>query len=83
MMVDIRGLEPEHRREMVFSLVDKYIELGCADDIVIVCDHEPVGLGYQIDLRKESRGHFEFEYDKRNDGAWLAMIRPKSGPGSP
>jgi uncharacterized protein (DUF2249 family) len=41
-----------------------------------VCDHEPAGLGYQIDLRRETRGRFTFEYDQRADGAWVAFITP-------
>lgn len=75
MVVDIRGLDPNVRRPMVFALVDKYLELGARDQIVLVCDHEPAGLGYQLDLRRESRGRLTFEYDRRSDGAWVALIR--------
>jgi len=42
-----------------------------------VCDHEPAGLGYQIDLRRETRGRFEFTYQKRSDGAWVALLRKR------
>lgn len=78
LVVDIRGFEPALRRALVFSLVDKLVELGCEDQLVLVCDHEPAGLGYQIDLRRETRGRFEFSYDRRSDGAWVALMRPKS-----
>jgi uncharacterized protein (DUF2249 family) len=78
LVVDIRGFNPGLRRNLVFSLVDKFVEMGCEDQLVLVCDHEPAGLGYQIDLRRETRGRFEFAYDRRSDGAWVALIRPRS-----
>ncbi len=76
--MDVRGFEPAHRRALVFAVVDKLIELGVDDQLVLVCDHEPAGLGYQIDLRRETRGRFEFSYDRRSDGAWVAILRPQS-----
>jgi len=60
---------------MVFTVIDKMVELDADDSLVIVCDHEPAGLGYQLDLRKETRGMFEYCYDQRLDGAWVALIR--------
>lgn len=62
---------------MTFALVDKFVELGLKDELVLVTDHEPSGIGYQIDLRKETRGRFEFAYDQRSDGAWVAIISGK------
>ncbi|MBI5232241.1 MAG: DUF2249 domain-containing protein [Coriobacteriales bacterium] len=76
LVVDIRGLEPNLRRPMVFCVVDKYLELGGRDHIMLITDHEPAGLGYQLDLRRETRGRLSFEYDRRaSDGAWIAFIR--------
>ncbi len=77
LVVDIRGFDPSLRRAVVFAVVDKLVELGARDQLVLVCDHEPAGLGYQIDLRRETRGRFEFTYDKRSDGAWVALMRPR------
>jgi len=77
LVVDIRGFNPALRRTLVFSVVDTLLRLGSDDQLLLVCDHEPAGLGYQIDLRKESRGRFEFTYDRRSDGAWVALLRPK------
>ena len=79
LVVDIRGFNPALRRSLVFSIVDTLLRLGSEDQVLLVCDHEPAGLGYQIDLRKESRGRFEFTYDRRSDGAWVALLRPKEG----
>lgn len=77
LIVDVRGFDPTLRRAVLFGIVDKFVELGCDDPIVFICDHEPAGVGYQIDLRRETRGRFTFEYDQRSDGAWVAMITPK------
>jgi uncharacterized protein (DUF2249 family) len=77
LVVDVRGLDPDFRRPVLFGVVDKFVELGCRDEIVIISDHDPSGLGYQIDLRKESRGIFEFSCDLRSDGAWVALMQRK------
>lgn len=77
LVVDIRAFDPAFRRALIFTLVDKLCELGCSDELVIVADHEPSGIGYQIDLRRETRGRFEFTYSQRSDGAWVALIVAK------
>ncbi|MBA4370454.1 MAG: hypothetical protein C0418_02610 [Coriobacteriaceae bacterium] len=76
-LLDVRGLAPEFRRPIVFAMLEKMMELDCEDSLVVVLDHEPAGLGYQIDLRRETRGRFEYFYDQRLDGAWVALIRRK------
>lgn len=78
LVVDIRNFDPALRRALVFTIVDKLVELGADDQLILICDHEPAGLGYQIDLRRETRGRFEFSYDQRSDGAWVALIRPRA-----
>lgn len=75
LVVDIRGLTPALRRPMVFTIVDKMLDVDSTDSLVVICDHEPAGLGYQLELRKETKGQFEFFYDQRLDGAWVALIR--------
>lgn len=76
-MIDVRGFTPGLRRPIVFTIVDKMLDMDCDDSLVVICDHEPAGLGYQLDLRKESKGRFEYFYDQRMDGAWVALIRRK------
>ncbi len=78
LVLDVRGCTSALRGPIVFSVVEKLIELDSTDSLVVVCDHEPAGLGYQLDLRKDTRGKFEYHYDRRLDGAWVALIRPKS-----
>lgn len=75
LVVDLRGLAAPMRRPVVFAVVDKMIEIDCQDSIVLICDHDPSGLGYQLDLRRESRGRYEFDCDQRMDGTWVALIR--------
>jgi uncharacterized protein (DUF2249 family) len=74
LVVDVRAFAPESRRPILFAIVDKLVELNCCEELIIVSDHDPSGLGYQIDLRKETRGIFEFTCDLRSDGAWVAMV---------
>ena len=74
LVVDVRAFDPALRRALMFSVVDKLVELDYRDPILLVTDHEPSGLGYQIDLRRETRGKFEFSYNQRSDGAWVALI---------
>jgi uncharacterized protein (DUF2249 family) len=75
--VDIRAMRPDMRRPVLFSLVDRLVALGWNGELLLVCEHEPAGLTYQLDLRKETRGRFEYDINRRSDGAWVAMIRPK------
>lgn len=77
LVLDLRGFCPELRRPLVFCIVDKFVEVGCEDQLVLITDHEPAGLVYQIDLRRETRGRFEASYDKRSDGAWVCLLRPQ------
>ena len=79
LVVDVRAFDPEFRRAVLFAVVDKLVELGARDQIIVISDHDPSGLGYQIDLRRESRGIFEFNCDVRSDGAWVALLKRKNG----
>jgi len=77
LVVDIRAFDPALRRSLVFAVIDKLVETDAQDQLLLVSDHDPSGLGYQIDLRRESRGMFEFSCQTRSDGAWVAFVRRK------
>lgn len=77
LVVDIRAFDPARRRSMVFTVLDKLVEMDVQDQLMVVSDYDPSGLGYQIDLRRETRGKFEFSCQTRSDGAWVAFIRRK------
>lgn len=78
LLVDLRGFEPSLCKEVVFTLVDKFVELATPESIVFVCDHDPEGLGYQVDLRRRTRGRFTYRASQRSDGAWAAVFEPLS-----
>ena len=75
LVVDVRSFDPQYRRALLFAVVDKMVELGSGEEIVIISDHDPSGMGYQIDLRRETRGIFEFTCSLRSDGAWVALLQ--------
>lgn len=74
LVVDIRALTPALRRPLIMNVVDHLLNAGATETIVCICDHEPAGLGYQLELRRETRGRVSFSYDQRLDGAWVALI---------
>lgn len=76
-VLDLRGCTPDIRRPLLFCIIDKLVELDAPDNLLVVTDYEPTGIGYQLDLRKETRGKFEYFYDQRLDGAWVTLIRRK------
>ncbi|HEY5548929.1 MAG TPA: DUF2249 domain-containing protein [Coriobacteriia bacterium] len=73
-MMDIRALTPALRRPLILATVDQLLSLGAAETVVVICDSEPAGLGYQMELRRETRGRVSYSYDQRLDGAWVALI---------
>lgn len=77
LVIDIRALDPAAKRPIIFAIVATLLETGCSDDLLIVCEHEPAGLAYQLDLRRETRGLFTYSFTQRSDGAWVAMVQRK------
>lgn len=77
LVIDIRALTPALRRPLVMTVVDHLLGSDATETIVVITDHEPAGLGYQLELRRETRGKVAFSYDQRLDGAWVALISLK------
>ena len=77
-VLDVRGCNPDIRKPLIFCIIDKMLDIDASDSLLIVTDYEPAGIGYQLDLRKETRGKFEYFFDRRLDGAWVALIRRKA-----
>jgi uncharacterized protein (DUF2249 family) len=75
LVVDVRSFDPKHRRAVLFAVLDKLVELDAPDEVLIVSDHDPSGITYQIDLRRETRGVFEVTCSMRSDGAWVALLQ--------
>lgn len=61
----------------MLDIVDHLLGADADETIVVICDHEPAALGYQLELRRETRGRITFSYDQRLDGAWVALISLK------
>lgn len=74
LVFDIRALTPALRRPLVMATVDQLLALNATETIVVITDSEPAGLGYQMELRRETRGRVSYSYDQRLDGAWVALI---------
>jgi uncharacterized protein (DUF2249 family) len=77
LVVDVRALTPALRRPLLLCVVDHLLGAGSTETVVVITDHEPAGLGYQMELRRETRGRVGFSYDQRLDGAWVALITLK------
>jgi uncharacterized protein (DUF2249 family) len=74
LVMDIRALTPALRRPLIMTTVDHLLSMGATETVVVICDSEPAGLGYQMELRRETRGRVSYSYDQRLDGAWVALI---------
>lgn len=74
LVMDIRALTPALRRPLILATVDQLLSLSATETVVVICDSEPAGLGYQMELRRETRGRVSYSYDQRLDGAWVALV---------
>ena len=74
LVMDIRALTPALRRPLIMATVDQLLALGAAKTVVVITDSEPAGLGYQMELRRETRGRVSYSYYQRLDVACVALI---------
>jgi uncharacterized protein (DUF2249 family) len=77
-VVDITSTTPSMRKPLIDAILREAIASDAGDSLVIVYDHEPVGLGYELELRKDTRGRFDFSAMQRTDGCWVARLTPRS-----
>jgi hypothetical protein len=72
--LDVSAASAGIRRPLIDAAI-RAVMSGAGDDVLmIVYDHEPVGLGYELELRRETRGRFDFSAIRRNDGCWVARL---------
>jgi uncharacterized protein (DUF2249 family) len=76
--LDITSASPALRKPLIDAVLRESLVVDSGDGLVIVYDHEPVGLGYELELRKDTRGRFDFAATQRNDGCWVARLTPRS-----
>ena len=74
-VLDIRGTTSSVQERVCLAVIDAMVSLGVRDDLVIVADYELTGLSYELDLRRETRGLFEYSCERRSDGAWACRVR--------
>lgn len=81
LLIDVRRFTPALVRPFLTAVIDQVVSMDARDDIVILCDYEPSGLAYQLDMRPETRGLFHYECEQRADGAWVETIHRLIGRG--
>jgi hypothetical protein len=74
-LVDVRRFTPALVRRFLTAMLDELVSMDARDDVIIICDYEPSGLAFQLDLRRQTRGLFHYECSRRKDGAWIETIR--------
>ncbi|MDO8692451.1 MAG: DUF2249 domain-containing protein [Dehalococcoidia bacterium] len=72
---DVRALIPSHRHPLVFSVLEQLAQLSPQTPLWIVNDHNPQGLGFELDMRPETRDRYDFESESQPDGSWLAKMK--------
>ena len=74
---DVRALIPSHRHPLIFSVLEQIAQMAPQTPLWIVNDHNPQGLGFELEMRPETRGNYEFESAPQPDGSWLAKMKRK------
>ena len=75
--LDVSEASAAIRRPLIDAAIRASMDSLGGDAILIVYDHEPVGLGYELELRRETRGRFDFTATRRTDGCWVARLSPR------
>ncbi|HEU4677024.1 MAG TPA: DUF2249 domain-containing protein [Motilibacteraceae bacterium] len=68
-VLDVREEIPARRHELIFGT---YAQLGAGEDFVLVNDHDPKPLYYQ--LAAEHPGEFSWEYLEEGPQTWRVRI---------
>lgn len=71
---DVRALIPSYRHQLIFSVLGQIGDLSPQTPLWIVNDHNPQGLGFELEMRPETREKYDFESDPQPDGSWIAKI---------
>jgi len=69
-VIDVRSLAPAQRHATIFRMID---ELGPGASLVLVNDHDPKPLYYQLEA--EHPKQFAWSYLERGPDAWRVEIR--------
>ena len=72
--LDLSEASATIRRPLIDAAIRAIMDSLGDDILLVVYDHEPVGLGYELELRRETRGRFDFTATRRTDGCWVARL---------
>ena len=67
--LDVRTEAPMHRHQLIF---DNYYRLGAGEGFVLVNDHDPKPLYYQLEA--EQAGKFTWAYLEQGPEVWRVRI---------
>jgi len=76
-ILDVRDMVPRERHPVIFDIIDK-LEPGQA--FVLVNDHDPKPLSYQ--LQAERPGQIEWEYLEQGPSTWKVRMTRLATPAS-
>lgn len=74
---DVRALIPSHRHPLIFSVLEQMAQMSPQTPLWIVNDHNPQGLAFELEMRPETKGRYDFESQPQPDGSWLAKMKRK------
>lgn len=74
-VLDIRCASTEAQKQLVTAVLDALLGLDAADSLLIITNHDPSGIAYSVDLRRETRGKFHFSSEERADGSFVTTFR--------
>lgn len=72
---DVRALIPSHRHTLIFLVLEQLSQLSPQTPLWVINDHNPQGLGFELEMRPETKDKYDFESDAQADGTWVAKIR--------
>ncbi len=72
---DVRALIPSYRHTLIFSILEQLAQLSPQTPLWIVNDHNPQGLGFELDMRPETVDRYDFESELQPDGSWLGKMK--------
>ncbi len=76
-VLDVRALIPSYRHTLIFSVLEQISQMSPQTPLSIVNDHNPQGLAFELEMRPETKGRYDFESQPQPDGSWTAKIKRK------
>ena len=69
--IDVRKIPPYKKHPTIFNI---YENLGAGEAFIIINDHDPKPLGYQL-AAKHGEDKFSWDYLEKGPEAWKVRIR--------